>query len=125
MTAAGGLVIYHACETSLPHLELQLDIPANALNVGEGVDIAAVTETLDNRKCLTGNFDPMLLRDGTVSQVIEATAGMVAASGTCSGYIFNTGEGIMSNTPPENVAAMITTARAHVPPSDLRKKHLS
>jgi len=109
---AGALIIYHTAETSLPHLELQMALPVSAVNVGEGVSIAEVREKVSARKCLMGNFDPFLLRDGTPDQVAEAAERMVRRNLPGGGYVFNTGEGVMQNSPPENVAAMMKTARA-------------
>jgi len=106
-----ALVIYHTCETSLPHLKLQTDIPVSAVNVGEGADLAGIRQAIGRKKCLTGNFDPKLLRDGTPEQVAETTAEMVNANAAEPGYVFNTGEGIMATTPRANVEAMIRAAR--------------
>jgi uroporphyrinogen decarboxylase len=114
LTRQGGLVIYHACETSLPHLRLEVQIPASAVSVGEGADLAHVREELGPGKCLTGNFDPLLLRDGTPEQVAAATTRMVRANLATPGYVFNTGEGVMRNSPAANVEAMMRTARAAV-----------
>ena len=111
LTARGALVIYHTCETSLPHLELQTDIPVSAVNVGEGANIAEIRQALGPKKCLTGNFDPMLLRDGSPEQVAKATEQIIAANTPGAGYVFNTGEGIMWNTPRENVEAMMRAAK--------------
>jgi len=112
LVKTGVLIIYHTCETSLPHLKLQIQIPASAVNVGEGASIAAVKRDLGTGKCLTGNLDPLLLRDGSSEQVVEATDKMVDENLPGGGYVFNTGEGIMQNSPPENVKAMMRTARA-------------
>jgi len=107
-----ALVVYHTCEISLPHLRLQTDLPVSAVNVGEGVSIAAIKKELGPKKCLMGNFDPMPLRDGVPEQVAEATERMVRENAPGGGCIFNTGEGVMANSPPENVAAMMRTAKA-------------
>ena len=111
LTQAGGLIIYHTCETSLPHLKLQVQLPVSAVNVGEGISIAEVRRELDPKRCLTGNFDPMLLRDGSVEQVRAATEQMIRENAPGGGYVFNTGEGIMYNSKPENVEAMMKTAK--------------
>ncbi|MBT7056387.1 MAG: hypothetical protein HN976_14955, partial [Lentisphaerae bacterium] len=111
LTADGGLVIYHTCETSVPHLELQTQIPASAVNVGEGADLADIRRTLGSTKCLTGNFDPILLRDAPPEHVEQATVAMIDANASTPGYTFNTGEGIMANTPRQNVEAMMRTAK--------------
>jgi uroporphyrinogen decarboxylase len=111
LTGAGGLVIYHTCETSLPHLAWQVQLPVSAVNVGEGVDMAAVKQALGTRRCLTGNFDPMMLRDGTPEAVAAAAMDLVQRAAPGGGYVFNTGEGVMRTSPPANVLAMMRAAR--------------
>jgi len=117
LTQMDGLIIYHTCETSLPHLELQVQLPVSAVNVGEGVSISEVKRKLSPKRCLMGNFNPLLLRDGTVEQIEKETEKMVRENLIGGGYAFNTGEGIMHNSPPENVVAMIKTARTTACPS--------
>ncbi|MCK5801927.1 MAG: hypothetical protein KAI66_03805 [Lentisphaeria bacterium] len=108
----GAIVIYHTAETSLEHLKLQVQLPASMVNVGEGVSIAALRAKLGPERCLMGNFDPILLRDGIPEEVAAATEAMVRENcATPGGYIFNTGEGVMANSPVENVEAMMRTAR--------------
>lgn len=72
MNAAGGLIIYHSAEVALPHLRYQAQLPRCAINIGEGPRIAEIRSALGARKCLTGNFDPKLLRDGAPAQVAAA-----------------------------------------------------
>ena len=112
LVGMGGLVIYHTCETSVPHLKLQTQLPASAVNVGEGVELASVRRELGGKRRLMGNLDPMLLRDGTPARVAEATEKMIADNLPSGGYVFNTGEGVMRNSPEENVRAMMDTARS-------------
>ena len=127
LTRQGGLVIYHTCETSLPHLRLQTDLPVSAVNVGEGADLAAIRRELGTKKCLAGNFDPMLLRDGTPEENARVATRMVEACAPGVGYVFNTGEGVMRTSPAANVSAMMDAARATadrvfgVPPSAGRR----
>ena len=111
MRDAGGLVIYHSGEPSLPHLKWQCQIPAAAVNVGEGVSIAEVHRATGAKNCLMGNLDPKLLRDGTPEQVRDATKQMVEQNLASGAYVFNTGEGVMQNSPEANVQAMLQTAR--------------
>jgi uroporphyrinogen decarboxylase len=104
-------IIYHAAETALPHLARELELPVGAVNVGEGVSIARVKTDLCPKCCLMGNFDPLILRDGTPQQVTAETDRMIRENLAAGGYVFNTGEGIMPNSPPENVEAMMKAAR--------------
>jgi uroporphyrinogen-III decarboxylase len=59
-----------------------------------------------------GNFDPILLRDGSPEQVAEAAGKMIGRNLPGGRYIFNTGEGVMCTSPPANVAAMLDAVRA-------------
>jgi uroporphyrinogen-III decarboxylase len=111
LVKAGGMVIYHTSEKSLPHLKLQMQLPCSAVNVGEGVNIAQVKRDFGIRRCLTGNFDPKLLRDGAPEQVADATERMVRENLPLGGYIFATAEGVMSTTPEKNLRAMMSAAR--------------
>ena len=110
--AAGGIVIYHTTETSPAHLALQARLPVSAVNVGEGVSLPQVRDAIGNDRCLMGNFDPILLRDGTPEDVAAAAERMVRENAPRGGYIFNTGEGGMANSPVANVDAMMRGARA-------------
>lgn len=111
---AGGMILYHSGETSLPHLKQQAQLPPCAINVGEGPSIAEVQRSLGVKKCLMGNFDPKFLRDATAAQVAAATEAMVRENMPGGSYIFDTGEGVMYTTPPENVEAMMKAARKAV-----------
>jgi uroporphyrinogen-III decarboxylase len=111
MKAIGGLIIYFAAETSLPHLEKQIQLPVHAVGVGEGPRIAELTQALEPEVCLIGNLDPILVRDGSPQQVAEVAEAMVRENLPGGRYIFNTGEGVMTNSPPANVAAMLDAVR--------------
>jgi len=111
LMAAGGIVIYHTAETSPAHLARQARLPVSAVNVGEGVDLSQVRDALGSDRCLMGNFDPILLRDGTPEDVAAAAERMVRENASRGGYIFNTGEGVMANSPVANVDAMMRGAR--------------
>lgn len=108
----GGLLIYHSAETSLPHIRAQLELPVHAVNLGEGVRIAEVKKAVGSGPALMGNFDCILLRDGTPEQIARETEKMIRENQPGGGYMFNTGEGVMAGTPSENVAAMMATAKA-------------
>ena len=56
-------------------------------------------------------MNPVLLRDGSPQQVAEATDKMIGENLPGGRYIFNTGEGVMRNSVPANVAAMLDTAK--------------
>jgi len=115
LAAAGGLLVYHTAETSLAHLAMQVQLPVHAVNCGEGLCITEAKNSLDPNLCLMGNFNPLLLRDGSPEQVAEATEQMIAKNLPGGRYIFNTGEGVMCNSPAANVAATLNTANKLAP----------
>jgi uroporphyrinogen-III decarboxylase len=107
----GGLLIYHSGETSLHYLANQVQLPVHAVNVGEGCCLADVKKALDPKVCLMGNFDPLLLRDGSPEEVAEAAEKMIRENLPAGRYIFNTGESVMCDSPPANVSAMLDAAK--------------
>lgn len=111
MTALGAVVIYHSAETSFEHLRLQMELPVSAINVGEGISIAEIKKRCGSHKCLLGNFDPLLLRDGGPEEVAQATERMIHENVPGGPYIFSTGEGIMEDSSAESVEAMMRTAK--------------
>jgi uroporphyrinogen decarboxylase len=111
LSGEGRYLVYHAAETSTDHIRLEVQLAVDAVNLGEGVSIAAVKGELAPDRCLMGNFDPILLRDGTPEAVARETRAMMTENLAGGGYLFNTGEGITPDTPPENVHAMMEAAR--------------
>jgi len=109
-------IVYHASEDSLDHLALHAQLPVSALNLGEGVRIGAVRERIGDGMCLMGNFDPILLRDGSPERIARATERMIEEGRCAGGYVFNTAEGVTPDTPPENVLAMMAAARSREEP---------
>ncbi len=112
MTQAGSTVIYFTSETRLPRLKMEAELPASALAVSEGVSIPELKKEIRGKKCLIGNLDPALLAHGTAEEVKTATEKAMMENAVGGGYVFNTGEGVMDNSPLENVLAMMKTAKA-------------
>ena len=82
------------------------------------VDLASARSRVGARVALQGNLDPQVLL--TTPAVIAAEArAIIRAAGPAPGFIFNLGHGILPETPPENVAALVacvhaeTTGKAH------------
>ncbi|MCX7425316.1 MAG: hypothetical protein NTW96_06785 [Planctomycetia bacterium] len=111
LNATGGLLIYHTGDTSPPYLAKQTQLPVHAVNVGEGCRLAEVGKALDSKMCLMGNFDPILLRDGSPEEVAQTTEKLIQENLPGGRYLFNTGESVMCDSPPANVAAMLVAAR--------------
>ena len=73
-------------------------------------DLAAARRLLDPKICTKGNLSLILLRDGSVEDVVSATRKMVQA---VRGYthIFSTADAVFAETPVENFVAFLRTAR--------------
>ena len=113
LSAAGGIVIYHAGQPSLRHLEISADhFPI--INVGEAIDLATVKQAIGHKVCLSGNADPIeLMNTEALDEVAQETRRIVEAGKPRGAYIFNTGEGIPRQTRPQVVETMIRQAKRH------------
>jgi uroporphyrinogen decarboxylase len=75
-------------------------------------DAVKAKQTAGKRHVLFGNIDPSgVLAQGTVEQVREATRQLISVWKPGGRFILNAGCAIPPTTPPENVRAMIETAK--------------
>ena len=110
----GGIVFYHGCEKSIPHLRIMSDLSFDTINIGEGIDIGEVKASLGNKKCVMGNLDTInVLKSKSAEEVETATREIIQRGRVNGGYIFCTGEGIPGETPPQNVKSMVEAVRRY------------
>jgi uroporphyrinogen decarboxylase len=84
----------------------------DAVGLDWTTDIATARAAVGSRVALQGNLDPQVVL--TTPATIEAEARAVLdAAGAAPGHIFNLGHGILPQTPPENVAALVACVHAH------------
>ena len=81
----------------------------DAVGIDTAADIVAARRLVPAHIALQGNLDPMLLVAGGAPLETEARAIRDALRGTP--HIFNLGHGIVPQTPPENVAALLAAIR--------------
>ena len=81
----------------------------DAIGVDTGSDIAAVAAMLPARMAVQGNLDPLALVAGGQAMAAEVVAILDAVRGRP--FIFNLGHGIVPQTPPEHVAALLELVR--------------
>ena len=114
----GGLFWYHNCGFTR---ELILSGRFNRFEAdvietlspppeGDNEDLAESRRHLDESICSKGNLSLILLRDGTVEEVVEATRQMMR---DVRGYahIYSTADAVLEGTPPENLAAFVRAIR--------------
>ena len=82
----------------------------DGVGVDTGSDIAAVAAMLPARMAVQGNLDPMVVVAGGAAMMHETAALLDAMRGRP--FIFNLGHGIVPQTPPDHVAALLEQVRA-------------
>ncbi|HDS01446.1 MAG TPA: uroporphyrinogen decarboxylase [candidate division Zixibacteria bacterium] len=73
-------------------------------------DLRSISNRL-NPKILQGNLNPNLML-GPKEKVIDKTLRILESMRDYPGYIFNLGHGVLPDTPPENVRAVVQTVHA-------------
>jgi uroporphyrinogen decarboxylase len=81
----------------------------DGIGVDTGSDIGAVAAMLPARVAVQGNLDPLAVVAGGAAMAHEASAILDAMRGRP--FIFNLGHGIVPQTPPEHVAALLEQVR--------------
>ncbi len=108
---AGGLTFYHASEEG-ESLPIMVELGADALSVGPGIDIKKALEVAKGKVCIVGNIDPIkVLERGSVEEVRRETIRIIEEGKKYKGFIFNSGEEIPRDTPEENIKTMVETAK--------------
>jgi uroporphyrinogen decarboxylase len=82
----------------------------DGIGVDTGSDIAAVAAMLPADMALQGNLDPLAVVAGGSAMAKEAASVLRAMRGRP--FIFNLGHGIVPQTPPEHVTALLEQVRA-------------
>jgi uroporphyrinogen decarboxylase len=87
----------------------------DAVGLDWTASLAAARRRVGDRVALQGNLDPLVLL--TTPEAVRREAERVLADyGPGAGHVFNLGHGIVPQTPPENVAALVDAVRAASPP---------
>ena len=82
----------------------------NAVALDTGADLAVATPMIPAGIATQGNLDPLALVAGGAALHAEAASVLAAIRGRP--HIFNLGHGIVPQTPPEHVAALLAQVRA-------------
>jgi uroporphyrinogen decarboxylase len=86
----------------------------DAVGLDWTASLGAARQRVGGRVALQGNLDPLVLL--ATPEVVRREAERVLADyGPGAGHVFNLGHGIVPQTPPENVAALVEAVRATSP----------
>jgi uroporphyrinogen decarboxylase len=91
---AGALLADYAAETGV-----------DAVGLDSAVPLGWARETVQRRIAVQGNLDPLVLVAGGAA--MEAEAERILAALGQGPFVFNLGHGVLPQTPPEHVAALV------------------
>src|SRR5512140_847827 len=104
--------ILHICGNTAPILTDMLSSGSDGLEIDYKTDVHLAHALLKDKVTFVGNIDPSgVLAMGTPARVEETTARLLDVFADTPRFILNAGCAIPPVTPPENLKAMIQTAR--------------
>lgn len=110
--AAGLPWLLHICGKTDRILTAMAESGAEAVELDYKTDARLAREAFEGRAAFVGNIDPSgVLALGTPALVEEKTRELLGVFEGCPRFILNAGCAIPAGTPPENLKAMVRTAR--------------
>jgi hypothetical protein len=114
----GVYAIFYFCGNPMLIIEKITAINAHAYAFEEDkkgfrIDMAYIRNILKNKACLFGNFDAVYTLRSDPEKVEKSVTDMILKLAPGGGFVLGTGSPVMKDTPPENVDAMIATARKY------------
>jgi uroporphyrinogen decarboxylase len=106
----GVRIIHHACGNTTDRLDMFRDLGADVLSLDQAVDLAEARRVLGGNTVLFGNVDPLVLLNGTPSEVGRLSKVCIEKAGTKGSFLLSSGCLISADTPLENVQAMVEAA---------------
>jgi uroporphyrinogen decarboxylase len=107
----------HICGNTDAILRDMLETGADCFELDYKTDVGKVLSLFQDAACLIGNIDPSgVLAHGTEADVVRETTRVLDIYASSPHLILNAGCAIPAETPPENLRAMIATARRHTYP---------
>lgn len=103
------IVFARNCGFQLPQIAA---CGCDAVGVDWQIPLAAARRAVADKTAVQGNLDPAALLSSPENAAAAAKK-TLADFGNAPGHIFNLGHGVDKTTPPENVAALVETVRAH------------
>ena len=79
-------------------------------------------QNLGGKMLLTGNINPMLMRDGTRAEVRTAAGEALDSLAPCGGFMLTDGANVCPGTPLENLAELTLAAQEYGMPAVTRQE---
>lgn len=112
-TAPNAIHLFH-CDGPLGHVaELLPEMGVTVLyNFDPHTDLTFFKEKIGRRTCLIGNVLPLdIMRNGTPEQVVKECQRQVRIGAEGGSFVLGLGGELANGTPPENIDALLETAR--------------
>jgi MtaA/CmuA family methyltransferase len=110
--ALGLPYILHICGNTSPILEDMIATGADGLELDYKTDMNVAHDLMEHRCVFVGNIDPSgVLALGTRAEVVAKTSELLGMFADTPRFVLNAGCAIPPTTPPENLRALIATAR--------------
>ncbi len=93
-------------------IELLASSGADAVSIGNCVDLQSCRAIVGNNIAIQGNVDNQVVATGSIDDVRRAVRNCIDA-GESQGHILNLNHGLLQNTPFENVQAFVEQARQY------------
>jgi uroporphyrinogen decarboxylase len=106
----GGVPIIYFVNGCAPYLDDLAGSGADVIGIDWRVDLAEARRRLGPEVAVQGNLDPTALF-GDPARIRDLVRDVLAASGMTPGHVFNLGHGVLPETNPEHVRAMVDAVR--------------
>ncbi|HWR39612.1 MAG TPA: uroporphyrinogen decarboxylase family protein [Patescibacteria group bacterium] len=110
LKADGALITLHICGNISDRLELIPELGVDLLSVDYKVDLATAKQVIGDKIAVAGNVNPVLLKDGTPAEVVEAAGAAIDRWGQGYSFVLMPGCDIPPAVPLENISRFLQRA---------------
>ncbi|SDF24776.1 nitrogenase component 1 [Sporomusa acidovorans] len=107
----GAYTTLHICGNIRDRVHLAPQLRVDLLSVDYKVDLSRAQQELSGKIALAGNVNPVLLKDGTVEDVVQTAKESMRQAGHGANYVLMPGCDIPPAVPLANVEAFLQVAR--------------